>query len=74
MAMEENENPYHYTGLHAFGFLAPTDVPPDEIVRTVRELGEPPEGPVIFAGAFVGDYAGLVHLRAENLGELQATI
>ena len=60
------ENPYHYTGLHAFGFLRPANVRPTELLAMIRELGEPPDGPVIWAGTFVGDYAALVHVRAEG--------
>ncbi len=72
----EGENGYHYTGLHAFGFLEGADAPADEVTAALRELGGPPDGPVIWAGSFVGDYAGLVHVRVEDraLGELQDLI
>ena len=72
MAVEE-ENPYHYTGLHAFGFLERPGQPPDAVIAAIDELGKPPGGPVIWAGSFVGDYAGLVHVRVEDgaLGTLQ---
>jgi hypothetical protein len=68
------ENPYHYSGMHAFGFLQGVSTSPDEVIGAIRELGEPPGGPVIFAGAFVGDYEGFVHVRAEDLGSLQRAI
>jgi hypothetical protein len=70
------ENPYHYTGLHAFGFLKPANVRPPELLAMIRELGSPPDGPVIWAGTFVGDYAALVHVRVDDgdLGGLQELI
>jgi hypothetical protein len=72
----EEQNPYHYSGVHAFGFLEGADGPPETVMDAVRDLGAPPEGPVLWAGAFVGDYAGLVHVRVEDgaLGELQRLI
>jgi hypothetical protein len=72
----EGENEYHYTGLHAFGFLEGADAPADEVMATIRELGTPPDGPVIWAGSFVGDYDGLVHVRVQDggLGALQDLI
>jgi hypothetical protein len=65
MASEE-DNPYHYSGLHAFGFLERNRVRPSEVVDAMRELGEPPDGPVMWAGTFVGDYAAMVHVRVEQ--------
>ena len=75
MAVEE-QNQYHYTGLHAFGFLERPGQPPDSVIADIRALGEPPDGPVIWAGSFVGDYSGLVHVRVEDgaLGSLQDLI
>ena len=75
MAVEE-QNPYHYTGLHAFGFLKGAEAGAEEIVARLRDLGEPPGGPVIWAGAFVGDFDGMVHVRVEQgeLGTLQELI
>jgi hypothetical protein len=75
MAVQE-ENPYHYTGLHAFGFLEGADGSADEVMGALREMGAPPDGPVIWSGSFVGDYQGLVHVRVDEgaLGELQDLI
>jgi hypothetical protein len=72
----EGENPYHYSGLHAFGFLVGKDARPNEVVLRIRELGEPPHGPVIWAGSFAGDYSAMVHVRVEQgaLGSLQDLI
>jgi len=72
----EEQNPYHYSGVHAFGFLEGAEAPPETVMDALRDLGAPPEGPVIWSGAFVGDYAGLVHVRVEDgaLGELQRLI
>jgi hypothetical protein len=72
----EEQNPYHYSGLHAFGFLERPGHAPDAVMADVRALGTPPEGPVIWAGSFVGDYSGLVHVRVEDgaLGSLQDLI
>ena len=76
MVDQEGQDPYHYTGVHAFGFLEGADEPPDTVIAAMRELGSPPDGPVIWAGAFVGEYAGLVHVRVEDgaLGVLQDLI
>jgi hypothetical protein len=75
MAVEE-EHPFHYSGLHAFGFLDGRRARPSEVVEAMRELGEPPEGPVMWAGTFVGDYAAMVHVRVEQgaLGSLQGLV
>ena len=72
----EGENPFHYTGVHAFGFLEGAEGRPDGVMGALRDLGAPPDGPVIWAGSFVGDYAGLVHVRVDEgrLGDLQDLI
>jgi DNA-binding Lrp family transcriptional regulator len=70
------ENPYHYTGLHAFGFLGGSQNSPRDVVDQMRQLGAPPEGPVVWAGTFVGDFSAMVHVRVEgeDLGALQDLI
>jgi hypothetical protein len=65
---------YHYTGLHAFGFLKGGSRSPDDVIAGLRDLGAPPAGPVIWAGTFVGDYLGLVHARVERLADLHDLI
>jgi hypothetical protein len=72
----QEENPYHYTGLHAFGFLRGAEASAEDVMAGLREMGAPPDGPVIWAGAFAGDYDGLVHARVEagELGSLQELI
>ena len=76
MVVQQEENPYHYTGIHAFGFLRGAAVNPGEVVATIRRLGRPPEGPVIWAGSFVGEYYALAHVRVEPeaFDDLQALI
>ena len=73
--MEEMEYDPNYTGVHAFLFVhdVPEGTPADLAVR-LRELGSPPEGPVIFASETVGEYVAFAHLRADTLGELQALL
>ena len=72
----EGENPYHYSGLHAFGFVLGKGIRPNEVVARMRELGAPPDGPVIWAGSFAGDYSAMAHVRVEHgaLGSLQDLI
>jgi hypothetical protein len=75
MAVEE-EHPFHYSGLHAFGFLDSRRARPSEVVAAMRALGEPPDGPVMWAGTFVGDYSAMVHIRVGegSLGSLQGLV
>jgi DNA-binding Lrp family transcriptional regulator len=72
----EIQDDANYTGVHAFLFVR--DVAegesPRELASRLRELGAPPEGPVIFASDAVGDYVAFAHLRTESLGELQELI
>lgn len=76
MVVQQEGNPYHYTGIHAFGFLRGGGAKPGEVVAAIRALGGPPEGPVIWAGTFAGEYDALVHVRVEpeEFGDLQALI
>jgi DNA-binding Lrp family transcriptional regulator len=74
--MVEIQDDVNYTGVHAFLFVR--DVAeaetPRELVSRLRELGAPPEGPVIFASDMVGDYVAFAHVRTESVGELQELI
>jgi membrane-associated protein len=74
--MVEIQDDTNYTGVHAFLFVR--DVAeaetPRELASRLRELGAPPEGPVIFASDMVGDYVAFAHVRTESLGELQELI
>ena len=70
------DHPHDYTGLHAFAFIEHVDegTTPEAVVEEVLKLGSPPDGPVLFASPFVGDYVAFVHVRAEDLAGLQDTI
>jgi len=73
--VDELQDDPNYSGVHAFLFV--NDVvegTPAELAVRLRELGSPPEGPVIFASETVGEYVAFAHLRAETLGELQALL
>jgi len=74
VAAQARGDDFDYTGLHAFGLLTGGARPPAEVMDSLRALGRPPQGPVIWSGTFVGDYLGLVHARVESLGELQDLI
>ena len=74
VAAQASGNDFDYTGLHAFGLLTGGARSPAEVMDSLRALGRPPEGPVIWSGTFVGEYLGLVHVRVETLGELQDLI
>ena len=74
MAAKADGNDFDYTGLHAFGLLTGGARSPAEVMDSLRALGRPPEGPVIWSGTFVGEYLGLVHVRVETIGQLQNLI
>jgi hypothetical protein len=63
---------YHYTGLHAFVFIehVPERTTPREVVERLRAFGPPPDGPVLFAAEFVGDYAAFAHVRVDGEDDL----
>ena len=73
---EDDDNRFHYTGLHAFAFVEHVDegTTPEAVVAEVLNLGSPPDGPVVFASTFVGNYVAFVHVRAEDLAGLQDII
>jgi hypothetical protein len=62
------ENDHDYTGLHAFVFIrqVPDGETPQGIAGRLRELGRPPQGPVIFASDAVGPYLAFAHVRVEE--------
>jgi len=65
-----------YEGLHAFAFIR--GVEPGtrlrEAVAALRAEEAPDRGPILFASEVVGPYVGFIHLAADGLPELQATI
>ena len=63
---------YDYTGLHAFVFIDRISGgrSPAEVVSALRDLGSPPDGPVIFASEFVGRYPAFAHLWVEDENDL----
>jgi hypothetical protein len=73
---DDEDHPADYTGLHAFAFIEHVDegTTPEAVVTEVLNLGSPPDGPVLFASPFVGDYVAFAHVRAEDLASLQDTI
>ena len=73
---EDEGNGFGYSGLHAFAFVEHVDegTTPEAVVTEVLNLGSPPDGPVVFASTFVGNYVAFVHVRAEDLAALQDTI
>jgi hypothetical protein len=62
---------FDYTGLHAFAFIEHPEGTPDDVARRLNEIGPPK---VLFASAFVGDFAVFAHVRAEDLAGLQDMI
>jgi DNA-binding Lrp family transcriptional regulator len=59
---------YEYTGLHAFLFIDRVQAgkTPADVVSGLRGLGSPPDGPVIFASEFVGQYLAFAHVWVEE--------
>jgi hypothetical protein len=59
---------FAYSGLHAFVFVehVAEGKTPRDVVKALRELGRPPEGPVMFAAEAVGEYLAFAHLRVDE--------
>lgn len=62
---------YDYSGLHAFVFIDRIQGrSPAEAVAGLRDLGQPPDGPVFFASEFVGPYLAFAHLWVADESDL----
>jgi hypothetical protein len=62
--------PGKYTGVHSFLFLYPED-DPEAVIRRLKELMDPENGPVFFADDFEGPFfRGFAHIAGGSPEEL----
>ena len=59
---------FDYTGLHAFVFIDQVDPGTNirDVIDALRNLGAPPDGPVMFASEMVGTSLGFAHIRVDD--------